>query len=309
MINSGWRLRAAVARRAAVALLLVAGAARAQGVAPTRSVVRADDGHSLTVWSKRPAGAPRGALLLLHGRTWSSLPNFDLRVPGQRVSLMDALVRRGYAVFALDQRGYGATPRDSSGWITPSRAVEDASSVLKWIAARPASRVGKPVLFGYSQGSRTALLAAQRHPDAMSAVVLYGFPQDVTQPPRAGDAPRMLRKPTTLDGARQDFITPESTPAGVQEAYAAAAVAADPVRTDWRDEGDWGQLDPATVTLPVLLINGERDPYANAANLPAFFSRLATVDRWWVVIGRADHAAHLERQGEFVQAVVSFMER
>jgi alpha-beta hydrolase superfamily lysophospholipase len=93
------------------------------------------DGHPLTVWGKRPP-SPRGAILLIHGRTWSSLPNWDLRVPGEDRSVMDALVRAGYAVYGLDQRGYGATPRDSSGVLTPNRAADDAAGVLEWIARR-----------------------------------------------------------------------------------------------------------------------------------------------------------------------------
>ena len=64
-----------------------------------RREVRAD-GHPLTVWSKRPPTTAKGAIVLLHGRTWSARPNFDLHVAGQRVSLMDAIVARGYAVYA-----------------------------------------------------------------------------------------------------------------------------------------------------------------------------------------------------------------
>jgi len=49
----------------------------------------------------------------------------------------------------------------------------------------------------------------------------------------------------------------------------------DTVRVDWRHEEEFAALDPAAVKTPVLLINGERDPYANAAALPVFFSKLA----------------------------------
>lgn len=274
-----------------------------------RAIVAAEDGHRLTIWSRRPA-RPRGAILLLHGRTWSALPNFDLQVPGQRVSMMDALVERGYAVYALDQRGYGATPRDSSQWLTPSRAASDALAALRWIARRERS-TGRPALLGYSQGSLTSMLAALRDSSAMSALVLYGFPRDVasdTGPPPA-DPLVLARRRTTIAGAEEDFISPESTPRGVREAYARAAVAANPVRTDWRGEAEWRALDPAALRVPVLLINGERDPYTARANLPVLMSRLTAVDRSWVVLARADHAAHLERQREFVDAVVGFVAR
>ena len=292
-------------------LLAVAMPLHAQtGRSLERHEVRAD-GHPLTVWAKHPSSPTRGAILLLHGRTWSSLPNFDLHVSGKSVSLMDALAAHGYAVYAVDARGYGATPRDTTGWLTPDRAERDASAVLDWVRVRERGTAHSlPTLLGYSRGSQVALLVAQRHPETLSGVVLYGFPLDVTRPMTAVAEPASPpRVPTRASSAGEDFITPDSTPAGVKDAYVRDAIARDPVRMDWRHEEQFAELDPAKVRVPVLLINGERDPYAGAAALPTFFSRLATADRWWVVLAHADHAAHLERQRAFVQAVVSFMER
>ena len=162
-------------KRCAVAALgllfqCVVPALRAQQ--PVRHTVTADDGHPLTVWEKRPT-APRVSILLLHGRTWPALPDFDLQVASDPASLMDALVARGFAVYALDARGYGATPRDSSGWLTPDQAAADAITVCRWVA-KNSGVAGAPVLFGWSQGSIVGQLAAQRAPDAMSALVLFG---------------------------------------------------------------------------------------------------------------------------------------
>jgi alpha-beta hydrolase superfamily lysophospholipase len=122
-----------------------------RSAAPARHVVDADDGHPLTVWEKRGAGAGAGGVvLLLHGRTWSSLPDFDLQVPGEDLSLMDALAEAGYAVYALDARGYGDTPRDDTGWLTPDRMARDVAGVLGWIAGRE-DAAARPALFGWSQ--------------------------------------------------------------------------------------------------------------------------------------------------------------
>ncbi|MFI5250674.1 MAG: alpha/beta hydrolase, partial [Gemmatimonadales bacterium] len=140
--------------------------------APTRRVVTADDGHPLTVWEKK-GPSPRRTIVLLHGRTWSAIPDFDLQVPGHPVSLMDALVEHGFDVYALDARGYGGTARDSSGWLTPDRAAKDVITVCKWVAAHSGIS-GKPALFGWSYGSVTGQLAAQRSPDDISALVLFG---------------------------------------------------------------------------------------------------------------------------------------
>lgn len=293
-----------------VCLLAASGSsAWAQGVAPTRIDVTANDGHHLVLWGKRPAGAPKGEIVLLHGRTWSGLPNFDLQVSGQHVSLMDALVAKGYAAYALDQRGYGATKRDATGWLTPDRAMMDAVAALDWVAAQsPGGR--RPALLGYSRGSATAMLVAQRRPATVSALVMYGAYYNIDSVPALVPEPKAPpREKTTATGAAEDFITPASTPAGVKEAYVREATRDDPVRVDWRREEQFDALDPAKLHVPTMLINGERDPYARDANLPLFFSRLAGIDRTWVVLAAADHVAHLEKQPSFVSAVVSFLER
>ncbi|MDQ2667155.1 MAG: lysophospholipase [Gemmatimonadota bacterium] len=275
----------------------------------TRNDVLASDGQRLVLWSKSPSTSAKGEIVLLHGRTWSARPNFDLHVAGQRVSLMDALVARGYAVYALDQRGYGATARDASGWLTPERAAADAESVLDWVVARSA-RLRRPALLGYSRGSATAMLAAQRHPEKLSTLIMYGPYHNVEHPPEIPAEPASPpRERTTADGAAEDFISPESTPAGVKDAYVKSAMALDPVRVDWRHEEQFNALNPAELHTPTLVIHGERDPYAAGAGMPVFFSRIASVDHAWVVLAGTDHVAHLERQGAFVQAIVAFLER
>src|SRR5450432_2323624 len=155
----------------------------------TRNEVVASDGHHLVLWSKSPSTAPKGEIVLLHGRTWSARPNFDLHVDGPRVSVMDALVAKGYAVYALDQRGYGATARDASGWLTPERAAADAESVLDWVATR-APQGRRAALLGYSRGSATAMLAAQRHPEKLSTLIMYGPYHNVDQPPEIPAEPK-----------------------------------------------------------------------------------------------------------------------
>ena len=300
-----------VVRRSRVLLLALAFVAgvRVSAQTLTRNDVAASDGHHLVLWSKTPATAPRGEIILLHGRTWSARPNFDLRVPGQHVSLMDAFVAQGYLVYALDQRGYGATARDRSGWLTPDRAAEDAAAVLDWVATR-APRGRRAALLGYSRGSATAMLAAQRHPEKLSALIMYGPYHNVEQLPETPEEPQLPpREKTTAEGAAEDFISPDVTPAGVKDAYVKSATSLDPVRVDWRHEEQFNVLDPAKIQTPILVIHGEKDPYAAGAGMPSFFAKLGSVDHAWVVLAGTDHVAHLERQDAFVNAIVGFLER
>ncbi len=301
---------AAVARAVLTAALLaplVTVSALAQS-APMKHTVNAD-GQSLALWEKR-AAKPKGVIVLLHGRTWSSLPDFDLQVPGEHHSLMDAFVARGYAVYALDLRGYGATPRDASGWDTPDRSAEDLSAALDWIA-KNSGVTGKPALLGWSNGSTVAELCVQRHPDQVSALILTGYwkhpdSMDVSGP----DTVTPLRAKTTAEAAASDFIAPNAISKKAVDMYVTAALKADPIRTDWRRLEQFNALDPAKLTVPTLLIQGELDPIAPTETQAAFFSRIGTGDREWIVMAGGDHASLIESmQPAFVTAVVNFLDR
>ncbi len=272
------------------------------------------DGHPITVWSKAPA-EPEGTIVLVHGRTWSARPDFDLQVPGQEhegtASLMDALVAEGFATYAVDQRGYGATPRDGSAVLTPDRAAADLAAVLEWARGQHPS-LPLPLVLGWSLGSLTSQLTAQRHPERLSALVLYGYPRRPGQlyPPDPEPPPEPARKPTTAEGAAEDFISPGTISQAAIDEFVRAALAADPVRMDWRGTDQWNALDPAAVRAPTLVIHGERDPYAPVTSQAELFALLGHPDRTWVILPGCDHAAHLERCGpRFVQEVVALARR
>src|SRR5262245_44972948 len=198
---------------------------------PARLRVVAEDGHALALWEKRPQGRLAGVVVLVHGRTWSSLPDFDLVTPDGSASLMDALVEHGYAAYALDLRGYGGSPRDPSGFLTPTRAADDVHAALAQVAKTTGR---KPVLFGWSRGAAVAELTAERHADAMSALILYGTPVDPdARRPSAPTPNTPERVATTAKDAASDFITPGSISPASIDAFVQAALRTDPVRTDW----------------------------------------------------------------------------
>ncbi len=268
------------------------------------------DGHHLAVWEKKPA-QPRAVIVLLHGRTWSSLPNFDLQVPGGPRSFMDALADAGLDVLAVDLRGYGATPRDATGWLTPDRAIADVHAVVAWIQQRSSGARLPIYLFGLSRGAMVAAMAAQQRPETVAGVVLLGFGFDPdAQIPAADPAGRPARARNVADDAASDFITRDASTTSTVTAFVRAALQADPVRADWRDEHQFNAFRPAQLQAPVLLVHGERDPQAPVPVETKLFTRFATSDKAWVVLPGADHAAHLEKsQGALVRTIVWFIRR
>lgn len=296
-------------RRTAViiaAFLVLAAPGLAKAAELVRHTVTAD-GHPMAVWEKSAAGATE-AVLLVHGRTWSALPDFDLQVEGQSLSFMDGLVDEGYAVFAVDLRGYGETPRDDSGWLTPNRAADDVASILEWISAKR-DWLRRPHLFGWSMGSTIAQLALQRHPGLVSSLILFGYWRDVdAELPADEPGIEPMRKTNTAEAAASDFITPGSIRQAAIDAYVVAALTADPVKVDVRAVDQYNALDESLIQVPTLVIAGEYDPIAPPQRLSRLFASIATGQKQYVSVPGGDHAAFLETpRPYFIHEVVAFM--
>lgn len=266
------------------------------------------DGHPTAVWEKSAVDATE-AILLVHGRTWSALPDFDLQVDGEDLSLMDGLVAEGYAVFAIDLRGYGETPRDASGWLTPNRAADDVAIVVEWIAESGDWRE-KPHLFGWSMGSTISQLTAQRHPGRIASLTLYGYWRDDDSDLPAdepGIEPAFAKN--TAAAAASDFITPGSISQKAIDAYVEQSLEADPVKVDIRHTDQYNALDGANIHVPTLVIAGEFDPLAPAVYQARLYMGLATGHKQWVTVPGGDHAAFLETpRAYFIHELVAFLE-
>jgi pimeloyl-ACP methyl ester carboxylesterase len=260
---------------------------------PLQHLTVQSDGHPLAIWARIPP-SPRAAMLLLHGRTWSSRPDFDLQVSGLQRSVLQSLAARGIAAYALDGRGYGATPRDSTNWLTPKRAAADASNVLRWIATRHPT-LPPPALLGWSLGAAVAHLAAATTPSLLSSLVLFGYAPDPDGiiPSDGPDVGSPLREKTTADGAASDFISPKVTPPAVVKAFVEQALKADPMVVDWKSE-DQFVYDSARISAPTLVMFGDRDPGVDLTTAERFFTRLKNKDKQLVTFAGADHCAHLE---------------
>jgi pimeloyl-ACP methyl ester carboxylesterase len=290
---------------------LVAAAAvlhAAQSAPPERFTV-ASDGHPMAIWARRPA-APRGSILLVHGRTWSSLPDFDLQVPGLKRSVMSSIASHGFAVYAVDLRGYGGTPRDASGWLTPRRSAADVRNVLAWVAAQHPA-LPRPALLGWSRGGAVAMLVAQTDPQRLSALVLFGFVFDPAAPYVDSPAPaRPPRLKNTAESAASDFISPAVTPRVVVDTFVKEALRSDPITADLKNDTEFNVLDPARVRVPTLVIYGDRDINVPPPDGPRFLARLAASQKQLAELRGADHAAQLEDTHDaWVAAVVGFLNR
>ena len=121
------------------------------------------DGARIPVRLWQPAGSPvRAVVLALHGIN-DSRDAWELPGP--------VLAADGIAVYAPDQRGFGAAP-ERGRWPDPDRLVDDAAEMVRLVAA---AHPGTPVfVMGESMGGAVALCLAARadHPPVAGFVLL-----------------------------------------------------------------------------------------------------------------------------------------
>ena len=280
------------------------------------------DGHMICVYEKAPRSSEvKGTILLIHGRTWSSLPVFDLNYESMdangklqtvNLSTMDQLVSKGIRVFAIDLRGFGGTTRDESGWLTPYKAVDDIKSVIKWLSKD--NGVNLPCLLGWSQGGLVAHLFAQRYPHLISSCILYASIYDqkvihkrdsfLYRPP----TPKSMK--TTMDMAVEDFTLHGTISDEAGYAFGLSALQACPTKPDWTCLHEFNECNPAKISVPSLVIHGDTDPYIVKQSQLDLYADISCTDKCYTSIPGADHCAHLiGSKFAFIHHVVSFIRR
>jgi pimeloyl-ACP methyl ester carboxylesterase len=142
-----------------------------------RLAVTTTDSTQVAAWflpAQDSAGtvvAGRHPAVLVLPREGETLPD--------RLSLLGALTRRGFAVLAFDLRGQGASgpfPTDPLALVFPEYRI-DAASALDILWKRPEVDTVRVGLLGESRGAVLALALAGRRPE-VRAVVAVGAPLD-----------------------------------------------------------------------------------------------------------------------------------
>jgi alpha-beta hydrolase superfamily lysophospholipase len=127
----------------------------------TGHFITTEDGARLPLRSWLPAGETTAVVLAVHGFNDYS---FAFDEPGK------FLANQGIAVFAYDQRGFGAAP-DRGYWAGEETMVDDLGEIARLIAAR---YPGKPLyLLGESMGGALVMVTMTRpHPPAVAGIIL-----------------------------------------------------------------------------------------------------------------------------------------
>ena len=204
-------------------------------------------------------------VLFVHGGSIPSVPDYDL--PFKDYSWMEHLAAAGYDTFAMDQTGYGLSPRptmddpcnmdaDNRALVTPNPLAHDCepgyqhgltTSQSDWdeIARvvdyiRELRGVDRVSLVGWSAGGpRTAGFAA-RNPDVVDKLVLFapGYrPDQPSMPPElpAGTVPMRLQTRDALENGRwrSTVACDDQVDPGIQEVIWQTVMAYDQLGSVW----------------------------------------------------------------------------
>ena len=269
--------------------------------------------------------APGKAVLFVHGATY---PGAMFDVPGS--SWLGHAVADGYAAYALDVRGYGASTRsaaldapaaDNPPFARAESAVADIADVIA--AIRERAGVDTVDVVGWSWGTMTTGMYAATRPGTINRLVLFApvfCCEQRTRIAALADPDDALRlrplgayRTETAAQARERWdaeITVED-PAewrdpAIIDAWFTAMLADEPgdavrapngVLVDlWEAFNGRARYEPGDIDVPALVIRATQDATAVRDDGLALFDRLGSTHKQYDEIGRGTHFLLLERR-------------
>lgn len=278
------------------------------------------DGLRIYLWEKYKAGEEESfsrtgkVALLVHGGQRSGRSIYDLQI--RDYSLMDFLAQNGYDVWAIDIHGYGHSDKTSTDWIDSHSAAADIAAAVEYITKL--RRMAKINLLGYSAGTQRAGVFVMEHPDKVAKLILDAgfwkataeFRESNRKRIENGGQPLPRSRASTEQDFRSDFIEGQYEEDVVQESVR-VGMQMDPQRPNIFVE--WAKLpilDPARITVPTMIIHGEKDFAAKEEDLLPFYAQLNTHDKRYVLLPDGGHMTILEKGHRRLQhEVLSFFDR
>lgn len=283
-----------------------------------------------------PAAAGR-AILFVHGATY---PGVMFDVPGS--SWMAHAVADGYAAYAIDIRGYGASTRgpalgapanDNPPFARAESAVADIADAVVFIRAR--AQVETVDIVSWSWGTMTAGMYAAGAPGTIGRLVQFAPVYCCEQPAQVAaladpDAAGRLRalgayRSQTMAQARErwdaeitaHYASDWRDPAVLDAWFTAMLVdePADAVRAPngvlvdlWEAFNGRARYEAGAIDVPTLVIRGTQDATAVREDGLGLFDRLGGAHKRYIEIAHGTHFLLLERRApQLFDSVSAFL--
>jgi alpha-beta hydrolase superfamily lysophospholipase len=265
------------------------------------------DNVSLYMFRKRMGEPQPGnslpVLFLAHGSSVSSRPTYDLHVPGHgEYSLMDKFAEYGFDVWTMDFEGYGRSSR-TDGNSDIASGVEDLKVAANVILRETGQK--RFHLYGESSGALRAGAFAMARPDCVGRMVFVSLTWTGQGSPTLTGRAALLDYYRThntrpRDRAMINSIFTRDKPGTSDKAVAEAMADAELRFGDSVPTGTYLDMitklplvDPARLSMPVLIARGEYDGIATEDDVLNFFKNLKAPEREFVVLPGASHAVAL----------------
>lgn len=242
---------------------------------------------------------PEKSILLVHGVTYSS-HEFDIDY--KDYSLARALAREGYGVWRLDIAGFGRSGEVSDGFLPDSDyAAEDINAAVEKIVEATGQQ--KIDVLGWSWGTVTAGRFAAKHNEHINKLVLYApilcgiGKYDVTEPFHHN----------TWEHAADDFQKDEQ--GNIDHAIVDPAVVEMFCSGCWHYDKDSSPnggrrdvcvdssellVDLDKITVPTLVICGDKDPYLDYGLVKGCLDHLPDGSKLEIIEG-GSHVVYIEK--------------
>ena len=269
----------------------------------------------LSIWRKRAAEAPKGALLFVHGSSVQSRPAFDLQIAGQpHSSVMDWFARLGYDTWTFDCEGYGRSDK----WRAVNADISCGADDIKAVSDHIVKNTGqKLLLYGPSSGALRVGLFAQRHPENVKRIVLDALVYTGEGSPTLAERRKRLpqyrasnRRPIDRAFVRSIFTRDgqgEAYDPKVVEGFADQVLALDdsmPTGTYVDMSANLPVLDPAQIRVPTAILRGQWDGIATDKDVLNFFEKLPNPDKQLTVMPGIAHTSMRSRNWRMVYDLV-----
>ena len=245
------------------------------------------DGLDLFYQSWLPEGEPKAVVVIVHG-----MGEYGGRYP----HVVNALVPKGYAIYAADHRGHGRSDGKRMFVSKWSEYLDDLGLFIRLVKEQ---WVGRPFfLYGHSMGGNITLNYVLRHPDGYNGIIASASAVGkLDVPPILAFISKIMSRLAPAMQVKTNLELADIS----RDPVEAKAYGDDPqVQTfatprfgvEMPAAAEWATAHAAKFKPPLLMLHGDSDNIVNVSASRDFFAKVPQPDKKLIVYEGGVHESH-----------------